>query len=93
MDTATISVISFVASFIAAFALVWFVGQARNRRRKRRHLRPTLTTRRPPIAGATWTCPECDQAVPVTIVPERIIVMRLDPTDVEAHLLQHQEAP
>ena len=46
-----------------------------------------------PTTDATWTCPECDQAVPVTITAQHANVMRLDPTDAEAHLLQHQEAP
>ncbi|MGC0144452.1 hypothetical protein [Pseudactinotalea sp. Z1732] len=46
----------------------------------------------PPTAHAEWTCPDCRQTVPIAIVTERVVVARLDPTDVHAHLLQHQEA-
>lgn len=59
-----------------------------------------LSNRRPapdpddqaPAAHGTWTCPECRVEVPVTYVAQHIIIARPDPTDVEAHLLQHQEA-
>lgn len=60
-----------------------------------------LSNRRPtpdpddqaPTTHGTWTCPECEQDVPVTIATQHIIIARPDPTDVEAHLLQHTEAP
>ena len=45
-----------------------------------------------PTAHGTWTCPDCRAEVPVTIVAQHLIIARPDPTDVEAHLLQHTEA-
>ena len=42
-----------------------------------------------PTTVATWTCPHCDQAVPLTA--ERQVLLVIDETDIEAHLLGHPE--
>ena len=46
----------------------------------------------PPTDDDDLCAAHCDQDVPVTFVAQHIIIARPDPTDVEAHLLQHQEA-
>lgn len=46
---------------------------------------------RAPVTYTTWPCPDCGVRVPVTI--QRVAVVQLDPTDIHAHQLTHQETP
>ena len=48
---------------------------------------------RAPGTYTTWPCPDCGTTVPVTATIQRVAVVRLDPTDIHAHRLTHQEQP
>ena len=48
---------------------------------------------RAPVTVTTWPCPDCGTTVPVTATVEHVAVAHLDPTDIHAHQLTHQEQP
>lgn len=48
---------------------------------------------RAPGTYTTWPCPDCGTTVPVAATVERVAVVRVDPTDIHAHRLAHQETP
>ena len=48
---------------------------------------------RAPGTYTTWPCPDCGERVPVTATIQRVAVVQLDPTDIHAHQLTHQEQP
>ena len=69
-----------VVSFIGGRTIArWAINHARTRQEPA-----------DPVVGH-WPCPDCGVTVPITATTQRVAVVRLDPTDIEAHKLTHQE--
>lgn len=74
LTTATV-----VLSFIGGRTIArWAINRARTRRAEPAD----------PVVGH-WSCPDCHVQVPITATTQRVAVVRLDPTDIEAHRLTH----